>query len=408
MAYDPSHTEALENIRRLHAKNFGHYHDIALDSEGRPLEFECKLKHKPFYHNIGPQSAAESGARDCLSLLARMSYEINTYHDKETVPNDYILTSAGLDSVIITPDSQTPQPSAEFRLNDMQLRVRFPIYTGRNGASDAPIVPLNQYDANIKDHLSAMSAGEHRIELETTVEDPTKCLLNLKACADKAFPSQVIHLNDSDLRVTCLNMTSRSSFFMVMQIPGTPHHALIHGSYDSSRAVPNFTHAFADKTTRNEIELEVKALMGDHPALSNPAVQVALINRLFDKVYETAEKHSFVKSTHSKMEEAEAAVARFIREHTEFPTIRKEDPHLRQFISGNFKRAAAGERAPIGIGEYAFALMRDVKISDIFRPLTGRYAFDSPLVRTATGMPDPTKLLPKNLLGRASLQLAAV
>ena len=82
MAYDPSHEEALQNISRLHNRDFGHIYTIADDPQGLPLEFECKLKHTPMGKILGPINAANKGAQDCMALLRCLDTELSTYLDE--------------------------------------------------------------------------------------------------------------------------------------------------------------------------------------------------------------------------------------------------------------------------------------------------------------------------------------
>jgi hypothetical protein len=382
MAYDPSHEAALEriaNVSPVHAHNI---HEIA-----GHREYELKLAFEPKgVHFLTPKTLIAQAETTFYGLMGRFNCAasgINMAFDpKGFIPNNYILTSLGL-------DTYHTLPTAEFFLNAMQYRLRFPVMAHSAPGATAPI-DLTQLDANLKEHLSSMLKGQHRIELERTISNPLQSLAEFKSLED--IPNFVRGIHDNSLRVSAICMTSRTSFFVLAKVPHEDVHILLHGCYDVSQFTTPRMEVYASKRPRIEIELEAKMLIGDDPSLSEEAVQNAYINRVFSRLTASAIQHGYLPASESKMEAAESAVAGFYAHR--IPTFDTNNSP----VHSHFRRN--------DIPPYlAYALTQGVTVSDVFLDVA-KHGHNAPLVRLTAGLPEPSTLLSNAKFGLSRLEAA--
>lgn len=371
MAYDPSAEAALERIRHSSSDSFGHAFPIVGYSE-----YELKLGFTPkAVKPMSPKNALPLAEHSFYGLM----HHFNSAADNNAlafnpdpigaIPNDYVLVSLGLDTV-------KTLPAAEFFLNDMQFRLRFPMHV--HNASNDPYSKISGHiDANLKNLLSCMAPGEHRLELETEIENPMAGLSEFKTKLDT--PSFMHCIDDSHLRLSEVCMTSRTGFFIVTSIPGTDAHVLLHGCFDYSRYTTPGMEVYTSPMPRIEIEFEAKYFLGDSPALADEAVQRTYINRVFDKLTTAAQQHHYAPFTRSKMEDAAHSVSRFYEAHA--PGLQTANSPLASHLNK--------QQIPHYL---AYALTQGRSVSDVFNSLKN-HGLDAPISRLASGMPDPQQIL---------------
>ncbi len=372
MAFDPCPSAAAQRIAEQTPLHFGRAHDIVGISE-----YELKLNFAPEKLSfIDSGTAIKRGEKSFFNLMKSFEQASSgapkTFFDPAgLLPNDYVLVSLGLDTV-------KTLPMAEFFLNDMQYRLRFPLFPHNTNEPGSPLINLASIDANLKDRLSKMEQGEHRIELEKTINTPTECLNEFKELNN--LPHFMHNINDEDLRVSEVCMTSRVGFFMMTKVPDTDAHVLLHGCFDVSRYTTPAMEVYTDPMPRIEVELEAKLFFGESENLSEESVQKEYINRVFSKVIESSKSHNFSVFEKSKMEDAAHSVEKFYARHA--PEVAS---------ATNSPMAAYCARK--NIDPYlAYALSQGKRVSDVFNAIIEN-GTKAPIVQLASALPNPQKLL---------------
>jgi hypothetical protein len=375
MAYDPNHLDAA--ARFLGPEPSGKAFNIIGDKE-----YELKLAiagNSIFGSNLRPliltpETYVENASSNFLDLMNSFKSAAGSgirLDPHGFIPNKYVLVSLGVDTVSGT------LPTAEFFLNGWQCRVRFPI-SFKNGQVDLGLLRTQQ-DANLKTLLSDHVAGdEHRIELETTVRNGSEFYRGFKHAVN-GLPEFAQHIDDADLRVREICMTSRTGFYMVMKVPNHNVSILLHGSYDVSRYTTSTTDMFVNPLPRVEVEFEAKMMWGTAPNMDTEQGQKAYIDMIFEEL--TAHGHDLGMNpfTISKLEDASLAVERYYRDH-------KAD-------IGNFIAHVRGSGVSQDIPNHLlFALATGQKPKDVLSGII-REGNNHRLVALAMGMPDPATML---------------
>ena len=372
MAYDPCPSAAAQRIADETGHRFGARHDIIGISE-----YELKLNFTSPLAFVDSATAIQYGERSFSDLMksfrtAASGTQKSFFDPAGLIPNDYVLVSLGMDTV-------KTLPMAEFFLNDMQYRLRFPIHPhDKNITSGSEIISLNSIDANLKDRLSKMKAGEHRIELETTITNPLQSLQEFKKLNN--VPSFMKNITDEDLRVSEVCMTSRVGFFMMTKVPNADAHILLHGCFDVSRYTTPAMEVFTNRTPRIEIELEAKYFFGNDANLSDESTQKEYVNRVFSQMTKISNNYNFSVFERSKMEDAAHSVEEFYARHA--PEIGKAN-----------NSPVASYLREMNISPYlAYSLSQGKRISHVFNDINNS-GHQNSLIQLASSLPDPRELL---------------
>jgi hypothetical protein len=373
MAYDPNHLDAA--VRFLGPEAVGQAYGMKGVKE---YELKLAVDGNSIYgsnsHAITPEVYVKNASSNFLNLMDSFRSAAGSgiqLDPKGFIPNKYVLVSLGVDTVSGT------LPTAEFFLNGWQCRVRFPI-SFKNGQVDLDLLK-SQQDANLKTLLSDHVAGdEHRIELETTVRNGSEFYRGFKR-AINGLPQFAQDIDDSDLRVREICMTSRTGFYMVMKVPGHDVNILLHGSYDVSRYTTSTTDRFVNPLPRVEVEFEAKMMWGTAPNMDTEQGQKAYIDMIFEELTAHGHELGMKPFTISKLEDASAAVEEYYRKH-------KAD--IRAFLT-HVTNAGVSREIP----DYLkYALATGQKPKDFLSGII-REGNNHPLVALAMGMPDPTTML---------------
>lgn len=378
MAYDPSHENAFTRIAQT-----SRIFDLPLRPIAGDKEYELKLNFSPWsFRNISNQIALVRGKDAFFSLMGHFQTRAKEgpktspvlFDPLGALPNDYILISLGL-------DTKETLPSAEFFINNTQFRLRFPLTFCKGSFSPrSQVIAPTNLDANLKDLLSTLQEGQHRIELETTIDAPETAIAEFKQ--KLSAPAFMADIHDDDLSVSEICMTSRTGFFLLYPVPGHDAYILLHGCYDVSNYTTPCIEVYTRRNHRIEIEFEAKALIGNDPSLDKEATQREAINLAFSEIIAASKPLGFKPFELSKMEDAARSVQNFYEGR--IPIIAESNSPLR----GHFNEK--------GIPPYlAYALTQGVKAPDIIRQIT-QDGINSPIARLANGLPDPKSLLGDN------------
>ncbi len=376
MAFDPCPSAAAQRIETEYRLHFGVKYPVVGNSE-----YELKFKHKPSFTFIDSITAVQHGekaASDLISSFKKAAAGSPTFFFDPAglIPNTNVLVSLGVDTVDIT------LPTAEFFLHDMQYRLRLPLYVhSPNPNNESNVIDLQAIDANLKDRLSTMEADEHRLELETVIQNPSKSLQEFKKI--NGLPDFMKNISDDDLRVSEVCMTSRVGFFIMAKVPNADAHILLHGCFDVSRYTTPAMEVPTNRIPRIEIELEAKYFFGNDANLSNEATQKEYVNRIFSEITKASADYKFIPFDKSKMEDAAHSIQQYYA---------SEAPELSQKNSPIGSLCRQKKLNPY----FVYALNRGCTIPDIIDSIKEK-GKNSPLAQMATYfLPDPTKLLQNN------------
>lgn len=387
MSYDPCPEHALSRIIKNAHLNIGTAYAIAGHKE-----HELKLGHAPKNVVALRESASlkqsQTAFWDLMGTFNTASQQSTpVYFDPEGLaPNNYVLVSLGLETV-------KTLPTAEFFLNDMQFRMRFPVHAHSNDPKK-PLISEDQLDANLKGLLSKTDPNDHRIERELSISNPSRTLTEFKKL--EGLPDFIYDIDDNHLMVSEICMTARTGFFLLAKVPNEDVHILLHGCYDVSKFTTPSMDVYTNRNPRVEMELEAKFVIGNDPSLASETVQFQHIQSLFVHIRAKAIPHGFKQMTESKMETAANLRHDFYLQHV------GDGDHLSPFSSSLARRL--GDKNGLSPTLYHALSLRQ-SIGGVFESvaLHGRNA---PLVRLTSGLPNPERLLGGNDLYEQHLAVA--
>lgn len=376
MAFDPPYINvAYEFISHLQP------HLLFQAMQG-DTERELKLKITPqpvsniIHLSPDNNSAVKSGAAQVITLLEKLKLQSETWFDPQgSIPNDYVLASLNIDTV------EGLVPTARFRRENWQCRIRKPLWVHVETANFQYDLMLRKIDANMKTFLSGQQRGQHRIELEQIVKHhPSFFFRQFKNATE--LPSFTKGIEDKDLRVSDICLTSRTGFYFVMKAPNSDSFVLFHATYDATQFTTSHADIFTEKELRLELEIEAKGVIGAKDQDITSDDQDVLVNSIFDVIRQISTPLGMSDFTLSKLEHSSQSVGEHYRAHAYSQKAFKD--HLERNMDLSLPNTPSLQQL--------WALATGKRVKEIIYDLRDN-GHNANLARLAREMPDPRNML---------------